>query len=421
LVTLRPVELVKRSGVPIVRTGTYQLSTGPWEFTRAQLAAAVDAWANDPGVLNPRIKLGHIDPRDGFDGLGQDGQPALGYADNLRLADGGDEIVADFHVPGLLADMMDWAYPARSIEGVPDFESGTGQTHDLVLTAVALLGEYLPAVLTLDDLYELPDQLADIAANHPDAPIAATLLPEFLVGPSSYRRSVQVRPDEAVAFEGAVKTYVAAARAARPIIEEDSMTDAQRRALASHLGLASDATEDQINAALAKAESLPPEVDPAEKSAPATSDEPVGAPPPTTDVPSPAAPVVPESDPAPAEGGDSEGRAVLVSASRRQELEAAAALGVQARNEQIRAARDRIVEDAIAAGRIMPSERADWRRDLDEAPAQTERILGRLAAGRHPVGGPIGTQEQDTSRMAEEEAAQRAVLATMGVPGYIKA
>lgn len=107
-----------------------------------QAIAAIEAGDARP----PVVKLGHDSPLN-------DGQPAFGKVQNLRLSDDGMTLIGDLAgVPTWLADILASAYPKRSIEGYQDYTSDTGRSYGLLLTAVALLGEAYPAVETLDDI-----------------------------------------------------------------------------------------------------------------------------------------------------------------------------------------------------------------------------------------------------------------------------
>lgn len=136
--------------VELLRVGEWPLSTGTCTFTTEDLAAAVHA-SQSPAVSRPVIKLGHSDPR-------FDGEPAVGFVDNIRLASDGSALVGDLRgVPGWLADIMPSAYPNRSIEGAFNYRDQAGTVHDFALTGLALLGVSPPAVGTLA-------QLRDVAA-----------------------------------------------------------------------------------------------------------------------------------------------------------------------------------------------------------------------------------------------------------------
>jgi Mu-like prophage I protein len=142
-----------------------------FEHLRDAMVAAND----DPHVVEPRIKIGHEDPRfnadeehshDPFES--GDGDPAFGVVRNLRLVNDDAVLLGDYtEVPAWLAEAMPSAYPSRSIEGgympkdgvrpaKPEgawkVETPGGKHYSLVLTAVALLGVYGPAVLDIEDL-----------------------------------------------------------------------------------------------------------------------------------------------------------------------------------------------------------------------------------------------------------------------------
>jgi hypothetical protein len=129
----------------------YNLSTGPTTFTPEDLRDAVTAANEDPSIPNPRLKIGHVDPR--YNGPEYDGSPAFGKATNLRLSDNGMAVIADYvGVPAWLADIMPTAYPSCSIEGWWNVESQMGKKWRFVLTACAVLGVTWPGVTVLEDL-----------------------------------------------------------------------------------------------------------------------------------------------------------------------------------------------------------------------------------------------------------------------------
>lgn len=134
--------------VEILKVGTWPLSTGEFTFTPEHLAAAVAA-SQSTAVSRPVIKLGHTDPR-------FDGEPAVGFVDDLRLSQDGSTLVGDLRgLPGWLADIMPSAYPNRSIEGQLGYQDQTGKTWDFALTGLALLGVSPPAVGTLSSLRDV--------------------------------------------------------------------------------------------------------------------------------------------------------------------------------------------------------------------------------------------------------------------------
>jgi hypothetical protein len=157
VVYFRPVavDIVTREGIPIVRVGTYELSTGTRTFAEEDLVAAANALATDPGVKAPRVRIASVEQALDLDPMAHGGEPAFGTFENLRVSADGQELLADFVGPKAVADAMHWAYPSLSIEGTPPgWTSATGRSHELVITAVALLGVHWPGVTTLEDFSE---------------------------------------------------------------------------------------------------------------------------------------------------------------------------------------------------------------------------------------------------------------------------
>jgi 2'-5' RNA ligase len=153
------VELARRPDVELIRTGSWGALTGTWNPTRADILAAVEA-QKCPAVRRPRIKLGHTDER--FAG---DGEPALGWFENLRTTDGGHTLVGDQMALPWLSQVQAAAYPDRSIEGNYRHRCALGHEHPFVLTAVALLGVTPPAVSTLRSVQDLPQMLGVAASS----------------------------------------------------------------------------------------------------------------------------------------------------------------------------------------------------------------------------------------------------------------
>ncbi|WP_328344812.1 2'-5' RNA ligase family protein [Micromonospora sp. NBC_00421] len=167
------VKLVRRDGVELVRAGSWALSSGRWDASPADLAAAVAA-QQCPAIRRPVLWIGHTDsrftPRASTDG--GDGEPAIGWVENLRLVDGGHTLIGDYvGVPAWLDQVMASAYPDRSVEGAYNRRCQLGHTHPFVLDGVALLGVTRPGVGTLTSLQSLADvrALYGLAASA-DAP-----------------------------------------------------------------------------------------------------------------------------------------------------------------------------------------------------------------------------------------------------------
>jgi hypothetical protein len=171
-----PVELVTKEGIPLVRVGSYELSSGPRVFTEEDLADAADALANDPAIKPPRVKIDSVEKALGLDPVAHGGEPAFGWFDGLRVIDNGQTLVGDFHGPKAVADAMEWAYLNLSIEGPPPgWTSATGRSYGLVISVVALLGVHWPGVSTLDDFTEFLAEGPKIERTEAPEMVLATL------------------------------------------------------------------------------------------------------------------------------------------------------------------------------------------------------------------------------------------------------
>jgi hypothetical protein len=179
-------------GIEMVAVGEWQLSTGPANFTSADLAQACAA-ARCPAVGQPIIKLGHHDPR-------FDGEPAIGWVANMRLNDTQTKLAGDFTgMPGWLAAILPSAYPERSIEGCWDFTCQIGHVHPFVITAVALLGVTPPgvgAITSLNDVAALYgiDPPAEPVPAEPAAGAARPRTFRILATPGETTMPPQTRP-----------------------------------------------------------------------------------------------------------------------------------------------------------------------------------------------------------------------------------
>ncbi|MGI5247783.1 phage protease [Dactylosporangium sp. CA-139066] len=212
IVVPQPPALVRIPRVELIHTGQWPISTGVWTATREDLQAAVAA-LDCPAVHRPGIKIGHTDGRF-TDPIG-DGEPLLGYVDNLAGEDDWNILVGDFAgVPAWLGAVDDdgnsvisSAYPHRSIEGVHDFRCQIGHTHPFVLTAVALLGATHPGVGTLQSL---PDLMA-LYGVHATTGTGGTPVRAAVDDPAKTKAMVALVPSEADARRLAVDDGLPAA------------------------------------------------------------------------------------------------------------------------------------------------------------------------------------------------------------------
>ncbi|MET0416048.1 MAG: 2'-5' RNA ligase family protein [Actinoplanes sp.] len=188
------IDLARREGVELVRTGSWSTMSGSWNPTPDDLAAAVEA-QSCPAIGKPIIKLGHLDKRFKPDPE-NDGEPAMGYFENLRVADGGHTLLGDQVTLPWLHSVQAAAYPSRSIEGNYNHTCASGHRHKFVLTAVALLGVTPPAVKTIRRLNDLPAMLG-VAASEPEVPEGAEHVQvTIMAGRHSFDESKHKRDDD---------------------------------------------------------------------------------------------------------------------------------------------------------------------------------------------------------------------------------
>lgn len=148
LATVRRVELGE--------VGRWDISTQDgWEPTPDDFASAVAA-LDCPAVRRPVIKFGHT-------GMSGEGDPAIGYIDNMAVTDDGQVLVGDYAgIPAWLAEVnangdsvLASSYPDRSGEWEHDYVCQLGHTHPFVLHAMAILGVMRPGIGTLESLHDL--------------------------------------------------------------------------------------------------------------------------------------------------------------------------------------------------------------------------------------------------------------------------
>lgn len=434
------VDMVTIPDVPILTTGTYRLMSGEHAFTQEELLAAVDA-LNDPAIKVPRVRIDGFDASFNPDAHG--GEPAFGRVEGMRLSDDGQTITGDLVVPRWLADTIDWAYPARSIEGDLAVKSATGRTHSLVIRAVALLGVDLPGVATLPDLQDLlsangpaPKGQEVLARMAPSPTIRAGLdtetirqrfvdeveggginLPEGTTAWSWWPRSVRVEDNGsltlivgddasgrsyslAVAVSAnevtfgdpveVVEQYVAASADDTPTPlavwasradsrpdttrKEDSM-DVELTLLRKRLGLAEDATEDQITEALASEPAVPDET-----AIPAAEVE-------EKITEAVAAARADERQKITA----SDGGSIRLDSASYEALKASAEKGAEAHKKLEEGERDTFIAAAVGKGKFPPSRVEHYTQRYEQDPEGTRAEIEALQEGVVPVIGVQGS------------------------------
>lgn len=324
--------LVTVPNVELMKTGTWNISTGQWTVTPDLIAAAIDA--HDAGVLRkPTIRLGHGDSR-------FSGDPAVGYVDNLRASADGNTLIGDLiGMPQWLGDIMGSAYPDRSIEGLYDFVAADGTNHGFVLTGLALLGATRPGVSTLQSLQDVA-RLYDIAAA---AQIGGTAV-ELVVSAAS--------PDSS-AVEAEVNK------------RKEGVMPTLNEGLAQKLGIPADADDETVLNALDEAL--------AERAA-------------VVDVtPAEEAPVVEVAEPEPVAASAVVQGVVQLDQTQYDDLVAAAADGRAARTQQIHEDDERTVKAAINEGKIPPARKQHWLDSLAADREGSKAVLASLKPGLIPL------------------------------------
>jgi hypothetical protein len=317
-----------RTGVEIARVGTFDLSTGEHTFTRAQLAAAV---ANAQGRA-PRIGIGHIDPR--FNAPGQDGDPAFGRVVNLRLDEDGDVLLGDYaDMAPWLADHVDVAYPGRSLEA-------RVKGDDMQITAVKLLGTTPPGISTLKDLATaIAASVADGETSEEDAHVAIRTLWAAPEAPA--QEPVTPRPT--------------------PTQREESIVDP--KTLREQLGLAEDASDEDVTAKLTELAARPTEDKVAEQVAAAAETAKAEA-------------IAAAAD---------DGETVKLDKATFAELKASAQKGAEAHRKLDEAERDSFIAAAIGEGKFPPSRREHYTKRYDSDAEGTRAEIEALEKGVVPV------------------------------------
>lgn len=417
------VNLVTVPGVELMRVGKWNLSTGEWECTEREIAAAIDA--HEKGLLRkPVIRLGHNDPR-------FSGDPAVGWLDNLRASEDGQALIGDMvGVPEWLAEILPSAYPSRSIEGLYDYTAPDGSEHEFVLTGLALLGATRPGVESLQSLQDVA-RLYDIAAAGQVGGKAIELTIEAADAPKPYGDVKYADPKNGkYPIDTAEHVRAAWAYINMPKNQKDysaaelAQIKDRIKAAAKKFGIkieAGEASETEGGAIVA----LPEKVAEALGIDASADEDTVLAKIAELKPPAPAAEPEPEPQPAPvaAAAGVVNGL-VQIEQATLDELKAAAAQGVEARARQIAEEDERTVMAAIGQGKIAPARKDHWLAALKADRDGTKQVLASLAAGLIPVNevghqgvaGQIGFEGAPDPEQQAKDYAHGRVMARLGFP-----
>jgi hypothetical protein len=180
-------------------------------YSVEDLRAIADANRELAAELRPPAKIGH-------DGYG----PAVGQLENIRVS--GKKLLADVRrVPKKFAELVNsGAYGARSVELSRVTSQRTGRRYDFVVTALAWLGDRMPAVRTLDDVHALYDGRGELVR-------AYQLDVRSENGAALVAEAIELGVITEGAREATLRLYASAPDATRELL--DSMGLAEIRAL----------------------------------------------------------------------------------------------------------------------------------------------------------------------------------------------
>lgn len=355
-------------GVELVKAGRWQGLTGPVELTTEDLADAVAA-SRDPEVDHAALKLGHVDPR-------FDGQPAAGWVENLRLSEDGRTMLGDLvDMPTKLAAIMPTAYRRRSVELRREVTTPSGKKYRAVLSGLALLGVTAPAVKGLADVLTHYASEGSTPGHDDDAAQAGVEVLQLGegtdTGPVPHVDGDPVDDGNEPPGPG------------RDTLKEDGMTPEMKAHLVAVLGLEADATDEQVQAALAEqAENATTERENSNTTATTDDDKAPQAGHESTTVEGTTGTTGTPASGDSLSAGLPAGMVAVPSATFESMKDQLAHLVKADQDRQTEA----MLSEALQAGRIGPSEMEAWRANLS-APATREGAATMLSAlpTRYPV------------------------------------
>lgn len=463
--------------VEIVSAGmNWPASTGDVTVTLAHIADAIRAANDDPHIQVPRVRLGHISSLNGgprYDPFAaiSDAEPAFGRFPILWAENDGATLCGAMDaVPDWLAEGAHSMFPSRSMECIWDVTTEGGKRYSMVVTAVSLLGAYLPACRDLEDLQRLtaggPAAMSAAREETPSMPalsvseneVRQRFNFEWATDPESifedadgntvdtywwWAREIRIGPEEVIADDDAGHLYrvpfsvtdrdevvfgdpqrvrvqyVAASGAptdqqteravhveANASVRQQAVACFARRGQSVAASFTDRPTKPTPTAAstrpereestmpgitpeqLARLRELPEDADQSAIDAALTGDEPAAETEPDSE------PVeTPAAQPEPVAAAVATERGVTVDRDALAQLQADAAAGRQARDEQLRADRETYLTAAIGRGKFPPAARAAYASQLaqgGEVEAATRRFIDALPDNTVPLD-PIGS------------------------------
>lgn len=353
--------------VELMSVGTWDASTGRSTIVPDDFIAAAQAYA-DHLVDRPALKIGHEDPR--FNGPEFDGEPAMGWIENIRPSPDGQKLLGDLvGIPSSLMGIIPAAFRRRSIEMSFGVRTAAGKVYRCVVTGLALLGATRPAVKNLADVVALYAGL--VAARSGSFTITDTGDVPPLITLATNADGGRTTTDQGGPPVAVDRKKLREALGLPPTASKKEVQDA----LAKSLGASFAADYDEPDEP-----EVAPVVPPAAPAVPVPP-APAAQPPVAAPAAAPAAPATPAAAPVAAAGATGTSHpagAVLIDANTLAELQAGATAGVRAAESVDKNRRDEIIRVASQQGRLHPKSVATFRAQLDTNETGTVAILAAM-------------------------------------------
>ncbi len=380
--TTRAVEsdsLVSRYSVELAKVGTWPAVTGPAELTREMFEAMIEAskqawWDGAP------FHIGHFDDRPGF-ALSRDGDPALGWPEDLRIEDRLDKhgnpytaLVGDVHrIPAGIAPALESMYRKRSIEWTENETGPDGKKYRAVLKGVGLLGAKAPGVAGLADVVDLLAASVDNETKDIRSAFVGDDGNQIVQALSALSDVIRAEPEEIVHDMDQV-LHTKVDNDEKIALGGQGMTDTLDAQIREQLGLSTEADiADEIKRLKEQAEKVTSTVE--------TPAPEVGEP---TTTPVPVAPEPQEPQPAP--GGTEEDEKAKLAASLQASPEFLAEVAeMKRRLDELTAEKEvetveSLLKAASRAGQVAPAELENLRSVMLEKPENKDVVLQVLSA-----------------------------------------
>lgn len=360
--------------VELVKVGTWQGVRGEVTITEDMLSEIAESYDAE-GVDHAPLKFGH------FSDLG-DGEPAPGWIENVRVSEDKTTLLGDIvDVPGSLVPLIETGYRHRSAEFKHNVKTASGKVYKHVLTGLALLGVKAPAVKGLKAM--AATYLSEVEAGGDDD-LTTVFFGEATRDTPEVPHTSDAGGDDSNNGPGD-----------RPTTNnhKDETEMAFRESLISQLGLAADATDEQIEEAVKAAKEAQAAADKAAADKEAEDKAKAEA----------EAKAKAEAEGAAGDGDGEEGKAPTtpetLTVSKAQWDDVNDQLAKLTANAE-KVEREELVETALSEGRIAASESETYLTMLSEAPEAGRKLLASLPArystsarGHGNAGGPSDEAE----------------------------